>query len=321
MHAIRDTYETIIIGGGITGAATAYSLAAAGHTDVLLLERSFPAGGATAKAATLVSLARSAAEIIPYVKETFRQIDILAAGDPKSLGVFRVGAIHAASSPEGIRTLEKTFETSRQCGVFGWEIEPHQAREKLPWLAEEAVAKAYFYGDEGFVDGYLLTTAYLDAAKKEGVAVLPMCAATEIAPTTSGGFIVKTTWGNCKAGTLVLAAGAWSNLLLEHLGAAMPYAPVRSQYWITGDDPGLFPSRQPMCILPDARSYTRPENGSLVFGWREPECVWLDPHDLPAMFFPTALPMTRMAGKISKAASNASLPTSPFSPSRASRSM
>lgn len=285
MQKPRDNHETIIIGGGITGAAVAYSLSVFGHKDVLLLERNFPAGGATAKAATLVSLARSVAAIILYVKETCRQIDILAAGDPESLGMYRVGAIHAASSRKGIESLEKTFETSRQGGVFGQELEPRQVREKLPWMREETVAKAYFYADECFVDGYLLTKAYLDAAKREGVEIAPMCAATEILPALGGGYEVKTGRGIFRAANVVLAAGAWSNLLLEPLGASIPFAPVRSQYWITGEVPELFPNRQPMCVLPDARAYTRPENGSLVFGWREPKCVWVDPRKLPVDVF------------------------------------
>ncbi|MDR1611587.1 MAG: FAD-binding oxidoreductase [Planctomycetota bacterium] len=284
MHTGKN-YETIIVGGGITGAAVAYALGAAGHGDALLLERNFPASGATAKAAAIISVARSVPETIPYVRETLRQIDSLAAGDPGSLGFSRVGAIHAASTPDGVETLDKTLGISRKCGVNGRELEPGRLRAELPWMREKTVAKACFYADESFVDAYLLTTAYLDAAKRLGARIAPMCPATGILPRSGRGYEVKTGRGSFHARNVVIAAGAWSNLLLESLGASIPFAPVRSQYWITGVDPELFPPRQPICILPDARVYTRPEHGSLVIGWREPECVYVDPRELPAEVF------------------------------------
>lgn len=278
---MNNRYGTIVIGGGIMGAAVVYSLAVSGHEKTLLLERNFPASGATSKAATLISMARGTAEIIPYVKETWRQIDILAAGDTESLGIRRVGAVHVASSSDGIDGLKKIYQTSCQNGVSGWEIEPRQVRDMLPWINKKKILMAYFYGDEGFVDGYLLTTAYLAAAKKSGADVFLRCAVTAIAPIPEGGYEVKTERGVFQSRNVVIAAGAWSNLLLEPLGASIPFAPVRSQYWMTGNAPELFPPRQPVCILSDAHAYTRPENGALVFGWREPDCVYVDPHELP----------------------------------------
>lgn len=57
-------------------------------------------------------------------------------------------------------------------------------------------------------------------------------------------------------------------------------APVRSQYWLTEADP-IFPRHQPAVILPDARAYTRPELGALLFGLREHASVSLDARELP----------------------------------------
>lgn len=282
---MKTNVDVAIIGGGVTGAAVAYSLAAAGRRDVLLLERNAPAGGATAKAAALVSLARSFAPIIPFVRETCRQIRELSEGRPEALGYFQVGAVHAASSAGGVEVLDKTFAASREGGVAGGEIAPAEARARLPWIAEASLAKAYFYGEDGFVDAYLLTTAYLEAAKRMGATVAVGREVKEIIPSPAGGYALRTAAGNIGAETVVLAGGAWSNLLLDPLDSSLPLAPVRSQYWITGYNPLLFPAQQPVCILPDARAYTRPENGSLIVGWREPDCVWIDPHAIPRDVF------------------------------------
>jgi 4-methylaminobutanoate oxidase (formaldehyde-forming) len=79
---------------------------------------------------------------------------------------------------------------------------------------------------------------------------------------------------------VIAAAGAWSNTLLAPLGAFVPTAPVRSHYWITDRD-SLFPDRHPVAFLPDARAYTRPELGALLFGLRDRTSVCADPTALP----------------------------------------
>lgn len=278
---MKTSFKTVIIGCGVTGAAIAYSLAKMGHRDILLLERNAPVNGATAKAATLVSVARPYAPVIPFVQETVRQIHALSAGEPEALGYYRVGSIHAASTANGAANLDKTYEVSRSNGVAGDYITARQVCEQLPWIDGTSILKAYRYADDGFVDGYLFTMAYLDAARKGGVEMLSGCEAKSVVPMRAGGYRITTDRQEYQAGNVILAAGAWANLLLEPLSLSLPFTPVRSQYWITGHNPELFPARQPICILPDARAYTRPENGSLIVGWREPQCIWLDPHALP----------------------------------------
>ena len=51
---MRKTYDAIVIGAGITGAATAYQLLAQGLDKVLLLERYQAGAGGTGKSAAIV---------------------------------------------------------------------------------------------------------------------------------------------------------------------------------------------------------------------------------------------------------------------------
>jgi Glycine/D-amino acid oxidases (deaminating) len=278
---MKTNFQTIIIGCGVTGAAIAYSLTQAGHRDILLLERNTPVNGATAKAATLVSLARSYASVIPFVRETIRQIHVLSTGEPEALGYYRVGSIHVAATGNSARGLDKTYKVSGSHGVIGETITLRKVGAEVPWLDAGSILNAYRYRDDGFVDGYLLTMAYLNAAREGGVEIVSGCEARTVMPMAAGGYSIATDKVQFHAQKVILAAGAWTNLLLEPLEQSIPFTPVRSQYWITGYNPRQFPARHPICILPDARAYTRPENGSLIVGWREPQCIWLDPHDLP----------------------------------------
>ena len=51
---MKEKYNAIIVGGGISGASTAYHLKKFGLENVLLLERNLPASGGTGKSAAIV---------------------------------------------------------------------------------------------------------------------------------------------------------------------------------------------------------------------------------------------------------------------------
>ena len=91
---------------------------------------------------------------------------------------------------------------------------------------------------------------------------------------------VKTSHGEIIAETVVDAAGVWAPILAMEMGAGLPMAPVRSQYWIT-ERAEIFPSDSPMVLLPDAQAYARPEGGSLLFGIREKNSLVVSPKEVP----------------------------------------
>lgn len=277
----RDSAEAVIVGGGIFGAAVAHRLSARLPGGVALLERNRIAGGSTAKAATLLSLARNKACLIPWVRRTYDLIAELSAGDGASLGFARVGALHLAGEEGGVMAIDATADVSRANGVTPEEIDPGEAGRLLPWLDAGILKKVWKYDEEAFVDAYQLTRRLLEQARATGCQVREGVAAKRILTDDRGVRGVETDGGIIATRRVVLAAGVYANTLLAEHGLALPMTPVRSQYWISGADPELFPRRQPICILPDARAYTRPENGSLIFGWREREGAWSDPRDIP----------------------------------------
>ena len=69
-------------------------------------------------------------------------------------------------------------------------------------------------------------------------------------------------------------------MLSSPTGFGIPSAPVRSQYWIAAPHP-LVPRPHPFTIIPEARAYTRPEVGGLLFGLREAQSVSVDPRAVP----------------------------------------
>lgn len=277
--------EAVVVGGGIFGAAAAHRLSERYPGGVVLLERNRLAGGSTAKAATLLSLARNKAGLIPWVKATYKLIEEISGGDADAVGFSRVGALHLAKTGAGVAVVDETARVSRENGIEAELLDPGATEILPPWLDSGGMLRAWHYPDEAFVDAYQLTARLVGAARANGCRVMEGMEARRILTGDSGVAGVETNKGTITTSRIVLATGIHANLLLAPLGLAVPMAPVRSQYWISESDAEIFPRRHPICVIPDARAYTRPENGSLIFGWRERDGVWVDPTDIPADTF------------------------------------
>lgn len=280
------TRDIIIIGGGIFGASIAFHLARRGLGErVLILERGQPAGGATSRAAALVTLVRDDPAQIRLAQETFRAIATLENEYGEDIGRHTVGALHAAPRSHA----DALQARAAHCAGFGitsaWledDAAHAAAAQRAPWLAPAAFDVAVYYPDECYVEPYLFSTAYQRVAGQLGVRTQlgADVAAIECHDGTVSG--VRLQDGSSLPARIVInAAGAWANLLSVPTGLPLPMAPVRSQYWISEVAP-CFPRDGAIVLLPEIRAYARPEVGALLFGVRERSPAVADPRQLPA---------------------------------------
>jgi glycine/D-amino acid oxidase-like deaminating enzyme len=271
--------DAVIIGGGVLGCAFAYHLAAAGLKP-LLLERRGLAQASTSRAAGLLTRLRSRAGLVQLVRATYADIQQLEGETGASLGLRRTGSIHLAASGAARAGHLAMLEVAEALGEAVVQLTPGQVRDRLPWIRLGGDEQALFTPADAFMDGYALATGYARAARQRGATLLEhrpvhqiLAAHGRVTGVRSGPDVVG-------APVVIDAAGAWANLLARPLGAAIPMAPVRSQYWITAPAK-VFPDDMPFLVLPDAKAYTRPEGGGLLFGFREAQGRYADPRLLP----------------------------------------
>jgi 4-methylaminobutanoate oxidase (formaldehyde-forming) len=272
----------LIIGGGIFGAAIAYALGrrGLGHR-VLILERGQPAGGATSRAAALVTMVRDDPAQIALAQETFRAMDCLEGEYGESVGRHNVGALHVAPDHLG-EALKARAENAAHFGISSRWLDKNEALRRAPWLAADAFDLAVFYPDECYVDPYLLSSAYQRTAI--GLGAKLRLDANVVHITHADGQVTGVDLSDgthLPANIVINAAGAWANLLSTELGLPLPMAPVRSQYWIS-EPAAIFPRDGAIVLMPEIRAYARPEVGALLFGVRETRPAVADPRQLPA---------------------------------------
>lgn len=279
--------DIIVIGAGIFGAAVARALARRGLGErVRVLERGQPAGGATSRAAALVTLARDDAGLVALARETLHLLAALTDEVDDDAGCHAVGALHVASAA-GVDGLRARAARHTAAGVTGGWLDGVALREALarqaPWLDPAAVVAAVHYPDECHVDPYRLASACLRAARRGGVTLQSGADVARI--DHAGGRVRGVVLADgtvLPARIVVNAAGAWANRLAEPLGRPLPMAPVRSQYWITAAAPPVCPRDGAIVLLPEIRAYARPETGALLFGLRERQPAVADARTLPA---------------------------------------
>lgn len=278
---MERNYDIIIIGGGLLGCATAYQLAKRDAGKILLLDGNEIASQASARAACLLTRARTKPALMELVQETYDCIEEMEALLGESLELQQCGSITIASSETSLKGLEALEEAATRFGIPNERISWERTKELLPWIEADAVDVALYMPTDAFIDSALLCSGYARAAAKLGVDLRLNCKVKEIVTENNEVRGVLLADGEMlHAPVVVNAAGSWANLLMRPLHVGLPFTPVRSHFWISAIDKERFPAGHPFTVIPDARAFTRSDVGALIIGLRESQCQAFNPSTL-----------------------------------------
>lgn len=284
-----ETFDHVIVGGGIVGASVAYHLARMSAGTVLVLERNDLASAASSRAAGLVLQASTKSSKTPLAKLTTQTISVLEEELGESVGFHKVGSLRVAASEASAIELDAMVEDASKWGISAELPNASEVRNLVPWLDSSTVLNAAFFPTDGYVDPYLLSMAYLRAARESGAIMRPYTAVQDVATKGQKVAGVVTNAGQIACSTVIDACGAWAAQFSERVGYPLPMAPVRSHFWIT-EPSSSYGGEHPVTVLPDVAAYTRPEVGGLVVGVQEACSATFNARDLPddpASFSPT----------------------------------
>lgn len=275
-----ETFDHIVIGGGVLGLSIAYHLVRDSQDSVLVLERNELASAASSKAAGLILQATAKPLNTALAKLTLDTIAALETELDETIGFHAVGSLRIASSPVRSTELQAMERDAAEHGIPSYRLSPEDLCRKAPWLDSSTACHTTFFPSDGYVDPYSFSTAYGRAARKLGVQIRPRTAVTGLIINSDRVEGVCTASGDVFGGTVIDAAGAWASLISAHAGYLLPMTPTRSHYWITATDPS-YGGDFPITLLPDAQAYMRPETGAMLIGVQEATSVTFDARELP----------------------------------------
>lgn len=235
--------DVLIIGGGVIGCALADRLTLDG-LSVRVCEAGGLASGTTAhgEGNVLVSdkgpgpeleLARFSRGLWPGVLERLAERlpeDVAAVEwEPK-------GGIVVATTEAGAAALDEFARSQRAAGVRCEDLDADRLAVAEPALTREVTASVY-YPDDAQVQPVGAAAALIGSAVAAGAIVETRCAVT--GPIVRGGRLigVRTSAGPRYADVVINAAGPWSGLVSEVLGAPIAVKPRRGDVLITAPMP------------------------------------------------------------------------------------
>jgi D-amino-acid dehydrogenase len=233
------SYDVIVIGGGIVGASAGYHLAAGG-ARALLLDRADP-GMATAAGAGIIAPEASKVEsdawfafavaAVEYYPQLVAQLQADGAGETGYAATDElIVAVSADEDAPFAATQARLLARQRRHGrpdpADLAEIDAAAARARFPALAE--VRRALHHRRAARIDGRLMAAALRQAAVGRGL-VLRQAGVEALARSGDRVSGVIVDGEELRAGTVILAGGAWSAALSDQLGLELPIAPQRGQ--------------------------------------------------------------------------------------------
>ncbi len=227
-----DTSSAIVIGTGVAGASTAFALSRRG-VAVTLVDAELT-GQATAAGAGIIQPWSSVAEgefydLYAAGADFYPELIAQLAGvDVHDIGYRRAGALVVNRDGAVLDGVEQRLAARRPRAASMGDVarlSAERARELFPPLGD-GFSGLHISGGAR-VDGRVLRAGLLAGAETLGATVVAGMAA--LSATDAGGWTVRVDGRRLRADTLVIAAGAWTDDLLEPFGCRTGVEPQRGQ--------------------------------------------------------------------------------------------
>ncbi len=229
-----QSYDVVIIGGGVIGSAIAYFLSAdagfRGKVAVVERDPGYMASSSSLSASAIRQQfgtrpnIRMSAFGITFLREAKERLRV--EDEAADIGLREPGYL-VLGSPDHLGTFEARHEVQRAEGVAVEMIYRPALGARFPWLNSDDLAVGSLgTSDEGWFDGPALHQAFRRKARTQKVSYLH----GEVAAlaTSAAGRIEAVQLASGErigCGTVVNAAGAWSGHVARMAGIALPVMP------------------------------------------------------------------------------------------------
>ncbi|MCS5592883.1 MAG: FAD-dependent oxidoreductase [Gammaproteobacteria bacterium] len=270
---MKESYQAVVIGGGIVGASALYHLSKFGWSNVLMVERSELTSGSTWHAAADYhgfNADPNVAALQAYTIELYEEIEKESG---HSCGKHKTGGVMIASTPERWEAIKTFHSTLRAMGIERARlVSPEEVDELTKGLiVTKDVLGGLFNPEQGHVDPSGTTNAYVGAAKKRGAEVVTHNRVLELRQRADDSWDVVTEQGSIHTQHVVNAAGLWAKQVGEMVGVSLPVMPYEHHYLVTESINQIkeLDEELPTIVDPEALTYMRQEGQGLLLGLYE----------------------------------------------------
>lgn len=231
-------YDVVIIGGGVIGICTAWFLAGAGKR-VAVCEKGRIAGEQSSRNWGWVrQQGRDEAEL-PIMMESNRIWQTLAEQVGEDLGFQQRGVMYVAESEKEMARYQEWVELAGRHELASTLLTAGEVRKRVRGFTGNWQGGVETPSD-GRAEPFVVVPALARACQRRGVTIAEQCAVRGLSVTAGRVAGVVTEHGEIHCDAVVCAGGAWSSLLMGHLGIAFPQLSVKATVARTAPTPEFY---------------------------------------------------------------------------------
>jgi sarcosine oxidase, subunit beta len=271
---MTQTFDLLIIGGGIHGASLAFHLAARG-VKVAVLEKSFLGAGATGRSSGLVRMhydleaeARLAWESFGWFRDWKERV----GGES---GYTRTGFLQIVKR-EHVDALQANTAMLQRIGVPTLLVTAQDVKRIAPHFVTDDFDLAAYEPESGYADPVSTAASLMNAAKARGAVFVQECSVTGIRLQSGKVAGVDTSKGSYSAPIVVNAAGAWARQVCQMAGLDLPLGTWSHDVMFVARPPELRLPHPTVIDFPNSM-YFRPEGGLTLVGLEDGNPLDKDP--------------------------------------------
>jgi sarcosine oxidase subunit beta len=273
---VTERADLVVVGGGTIGGWAAWFAATSGARRVIVLERGQVGMGASSRAAGIVRAQGGTPETVALGRWSIdfyrRQRELIGTDS----GFRELGYLILAVTEADERAGHERVAMQRSAGLDVRWLSASEAVRAVPMLAPEGHRGGSFLDSDGCIDPARNVRAYSLALQAAGVEVREGTALTGLRTATGpdGGrrvVGVDTDAGPIEADRVILTGGPGLAEVGRLAGTQVPVGATRHTVCVLEPARAFDVDRAPMVFDIGEGLYWRLEEGSLLFGWSNPD--------------------------------------------------
>ncbi|PVD31520.1 hypothetical protein C0Q70_06933 [Pomacea canaliculata] len=252
MSAAQNQFDVIVIGAGVEGSSSAYSLAKGGQRTLLLEQFPLPHSRGSSHGQSRIT--RYSYDQPFYTHMMLDAYPLWSTLENEAgVSLYKQCGTLILSEP-GSEVLRAVESSLRQHSVPFQTLSPEELQTRYPMMSYSKSRAAILDPKGGILRAERAVAAYQSVFKRNGGVVRDSEKVICITPGASQ-VSVQTTRGTYLGRSVVIAAGPWADQLLRPLGLELPLRPKRVAvlYW-QETEKGIYSSDTFPCMIDEAVS-------------------------------------------------------------------
>ncbi len=226
-HELNDSYDVVIIGGGVHGLATAYYLTKLGVRNIAVLEAKYVGFGGSGRNTAIIRSNYRTPEGIAFYNHSINLYEKLAAELEFNVMFSQHGHLTLAHSERGVIGLRERANTNQLVGVNSRLIYPQEIKQIVPDLnvfghQRYPILAALYHLPGGIIRHDAVVWAYARGADRGGAHIHQLTEVREIELTDGAVSAVVTNRGRIKTGTVLNATAGYASTICDMVGLKIP---------------------------------------------------------------------------------------------------